>query len=149
MMKAVLEELSKARYDIFISAAAPSDFAPVSSPRKKLRTEEGTITLALKPTPKIIEEVKKRMPNIYLVAFKAETSGSAKELRNAIRRFKDKVGANVVVGNDVSGGKGFGTDTNSVVILGRRRTNTSGERSKDEIARIILDEVIADQKPRR
>jgi phosphopantothenoylcysteine decarboxylase/phosphopantothenate--cysteine ligase len=149
MMKAVLEELSKARYDIFISAAAPSDFAPVSSAGKKLRTNRGTIRLALKPTPKIVEEVRKRMPDIYLVAFKAETPGSPKELRSAIRKFKDKVAANVVVGNDVSGGKSFGTDTNSVVILGRRRAITSGEQSKDKIARILLDEVVADQKPRR
>jgi phosphopantothenoylcysteine decarboxylase/phosphopantothenate--cysteine ligase len=149
MMKAVLEELGKTRYDIFISAAAPSDFAPVSSPRKKLRTERGKITLTLKPTPKIIEEVRKRMPKIYLVAFKAETSSSGKELRSAIRRFKDKAGANLVAGNDVSRGKGFGADTNSVVILGRRRTIASGERSKDKIAGILLDEVAADQKPRR
>jgi phosphopantothenoylcysteine decarboxylase/phosphopantothenate--cysteine ligase len=149
MMKAVLEELGKTRYDIFISAAAPSDFAPVSSALKKLSTEGGRITLVLDPTPKIVEEVRKRMPEIYLVAFKAETSGSAKELRSTIRRFKDKVGANVVVGNDVSGGRGFGTDTNSVVIVGRRRTIASGEQTKDEIARILLDEVVADQKPRR
>jgi phosphopantothenoylcysteine decarboxylase/phosphopantothenate--cysteine ligase len=148
MMKAVLEELGKSRYDVFISAAAPSDFAPVSSARKKLRTEGGRITLALKPTPKIIEEVRKRMPKIYLVAFKAETTGSAKELRSAIRRFKDKVGADMVVGNDVRGGKGFGTDTNSVVILRRGRTKASGERSKDRIARIVLDEAVADQRPR-
>jgi len=149
MMKAVLEELGKATYDLFISAAAPSDFAPASSARKKLSTEGGRITLALEPTPKIIEEVRKRTPKIYLVAFKAETSGSARELRSAIRRYKDKVGADLVVGNDVSGGKGFGKDTNSVVILGKRRSSASGERSKDKIARIILDEVVADRKTRR
>jgi phosphopantothenoylcysteine decarboxylase / phosphopantothenate---cysteine ligase len=146
MMKAVLEELGKARYDIFISAAAPSDFTPVSSARKKLRTDRGRVTLGLMPTPKIIDEVRRRMPKIYLVAFKAETSGSAKELRSAISRFKDKVGANMVVANDVSGGKSFGTDTNSVLILTRRRTSTSGELPKDKIARILLDEVIADQR---
>lgn len=146
MMEAVLAEMKKTQYDIFISAAAPSDFAPVSSAPKKLRTELGKITLVLKPTPKIIEEVRRRMPKIYLVVFKAETSASSKELRSAIRRFRDKVGADVVVGNDVGGGKGFGTDTNSVVILGRRGASTSGELSKDKIARMILDEVVADQK---
>lgn len=146
MMEAVLKELGKTRYDVFISAAAPSDFAPVSSANKKLSTEGTRMTLALKPTPKIIEEVRKRMPKIYLVAFKAETSSSTKELRNAIRRFKNKVGANMVVGNDVSGGRGFGADTNSVLIISRRRTSMSGEQSKDKIARILLDKVVADQK---
>jgi phosphopantothenoylcysteine decarboxylase/phosphopantothenate--cysteine ligase len=149
MMTAVLKELDRTRYDIFISAAAPSDFAPASPASKKLRTEQGMITLSLRPTPKIIEAVRRRMPKIYLVAFKAETPGSEKELKRAMRRFKDKVGANMVVGNDVSGGKGFGTDTNSVVMLGRRLTRASGERPKDKIARIILDEILADRKPKR
>jgi phosphopantothenoylcysteine decarboxylase/phosphopantothenate--cysteine ligase len=147
-MEAVLEELDKASYDVFISAAAPSDFAPVFPAHRKIPTEKGTMTLTLKPTPKIIGEVRRRIPKIYLVAFKAETSGSAKELRSAIKKFKDKAGANMVVGNDVSGGRGFGTDTNSVVILGRSRT-TSGELPKDKIARILLDEVAADRLPNK
>jgi phosphopantothenoylcysteine decarboxylase/phosphopantothenate--cysteine ligase len=106
------------------------------------------MTLTLRPTPKIIEEVRRRKPKLYLVAFKAETSGSAKELRGAIKKFKDKVGANMVVGNDVSAGRAFGTDTNSVVILGRSST-TSGELSKDKIARILLDEIAADRLPNK
>ncbi len=148
MMKAVLEELGKTRYDIFISAAAPSDFAPVSSARKKIPTKKGIMTLTLKPTPKIIEEVRRRMPKVYLVAFKAETSASAEKLKGAIKRFKDEVGADLVVGNEVSGGKGFGADTNSVVIQGKKAT-ASGEHSKEKIARILLDEIAAEQKTKK
>jgi phosphopantothenoylcysteine decarboxylase / phosphopantothenate---cysteine ligase len=107
------------------------------------------MTLALEPTPKIIDEVRKRLPKIYLVAFKAETSGSPEELKRAIKKFKDKVGANLVVGNDASEGKAFGRDNNDVVIQGDRKTRTSGEQSKEKIAKIVFDEIVADQRPRK
>lgn len=51
--------------------------------------------------------------------------------------------ADMVVANDVSGGKVFGADTNSVLILQGRASKSVGERSKSEIARVVLDEVVA------
>ncbi|MEE9474715.1 MAG: bifunctional phosphopantothenoylcysteine decarboxylase/phosphopantothenate--cysteine ligase CoaBC, partial [Candidatus Hydrothermarchaeaceae archaeon] len=43
--------------DIFISAAAVSDFAP-SPTKKKIDTERGDLALKLMPTPKILERIK-------------------------------------------------------------------------------------------
>jgi len=48
-----------------------------------------------------------------------------------------------VVANDVSNGKGFGADTNSVLILGGRTTRKLSERPKEQIAKVILDMVAA------
>ncbi|MBI3860233.1 MAG: bifunctional phosphopantothenoylcysteine decarboxylase/phosphopantothenate--cysteine ligase CoaBC [Thaumarchaeota archaeon] len=145
MRNAVVEELGSGRYDVFVSAAAPADFAPLSRRQRKLPTREGEITLVLKPTPKIIMEVRKRWPKVYIAAFKAETTGSKKELVAKTMEFRDRVGADLVVGNDVGGGRTIGKDTSSVVILGRKAVELS-ERPKERIAGAILDAIAAGLK---
>ncbi len=143
MQDAVLCELERGRCDAFISAAAPADFVPESQASTKIHTREGAFSLKLRPSRKIIDEVRKRWPKLYLVAFKAETAPSKEELAKAAKRFMKESGVDMVVANDVSGGKGFGADTNSVLILQGKGSKSLGERSKDDIARAVLDEVAA------
>lgn len=141
MRDAALEELEKENCDAFIMAAAPADFGPEQEAKAKIRTRDGALSIRLNPTPKIIDEVRKGWPKVYLVAFKAETAPEKKGLIEAAKRFRKESGADVVVANDVSGGKAFGEDTNSVLIVQEGGVKSIGERSKNEIARIVLDEV--------
>ncbi len=143
MRDAVLSELEAGRCDAFISAAAPADFVPESRVSTKIHTREGAFSLKLRPSRKIIDEVRGRWPKLYLVSFKAETAPSKEELAKAAKRFMKESGADMVVANDVSGGKGFGADSNSVLILHGKDSRSLGERSKDDIARAVLDEVAA------
>lgn len=144
MSRAVMAGLKSGRFGVFVSAAAPSDFAPQSPAKSKIPTSAGPTTLVLKPTPKIIEEVRRRWPKLFLVVFKAETVRSGSELRKAGSSFRAALGAQAVVANDVSGGKGFGADENSVLIITKNRTLAIENRPKEEIARRILDLVSAE-----
>jgi phosphopantothenoylcysteine decarboxylase/phosphopantothenate--cysteine ligase len=141
MRDAALEELEKEECDAFIMAAAPADFGPEQQAKSKIRTRDGALSFTLKPTPKIIDEVRKGWPKVYLVAFKAETAPEKKDLIEAAKRFRNESGADIVVANDVSGGKVFGEDTNSVLIVQDSGMKSVSERSKNEIARAVLDEV--------
>ncbi len=141
MRDAALEELQKGKWDAFIMAAAPADFGPQQQAKAKIRTRDGAFTLKLNPTPKIIDEVRKGWPKVYLVAFKAETAPEKKNLIEAAKRFRKESGADMVVANDVSSGKAFGEDTNSVLIVQDSGLKSISERSKNEIARVVLDEV--------
>jgi phosphopantothenoylcysteine decarboxylase/phosphopantothenate--cysteine ligase len=141
MRDAAIGELEKGKCDAFIMAAAPADFGPEKEAKSKIRTRDGALLLRLMPTPKIIDEVRKGWPKVYLVAFKAETAPQRKELIEAAKRFKKDSGADMVVANDVSGGKAFGEDTNSVLIVQDSGLTTLSERSKNEIARAVLDKV--------
>ena len=58
-------------YDIFISAAAVSDFEFKKEYEKKIDSSS-SLFLNLKPTTKIIRQIKKINPDIFLVGFKAE-----------------------------------------------------------------------------
>jgi phosphopantothenoylcysteine decarboxylase/phosphopantothenate--cysteine ligase len=141
MRDAALEYLEKGECDAFIMAAAPADFGPEHEAKAKIRTRDGAFSLRLMPTPKIIDEVRIGWPKVYLVAFKAETAPEKKDLIEAAKRFRKESGADIVVANDVSGGKAFGEDTNSVLILQDSGMKIVSERSKNEIARVVLDEV--------
>jgi phosphopantothenoylcysteine decarboxylase/phosphopantothenate--cysteine ligase len=143
MRDAVMSELDKGRCDAFISAAAPADFVPESRASNKIRTSDGVLSLRLRPSEKIIEEVRRKYPKLYLVAFKAETTPSKEELAKAAKRFMKESGSNMVVANDVSGGKGFGADTNSVLIIQAKGSKSLAELPKNEIAKAVLDEVAA------
>ena len=141
MRKAVMKNLESGRFDVFVSTVAPADFAPVSPASKKIPTSAGQMTMVFKPTPKIIEEVRKRWPKIFLVALKAETIPKNSALKSAGEAFRAKSKADVVVANDVSEGKGFGADDNSVLVISKGRTLELTQRPKEEIARRILDVV--------
>ena len=143
MLDAVLSEIKASEADAFISAAAPGDLAPTAAAESKIPTREGEIDLRLKPTPKIIDNVRKRWPKLCIVAFKAETALSQEDLKQAAKRFMHHAGADLVVANDVSNGKGFGADTNSVLILDGGTTKKLSERPKEQIAKVILDMVAA------
>jgi phosphopantothenoylcysteine decarboxylase/phosphopantothenate--cysteine ligase len=149
MLEAVLGELKEGGVDVFISAAAPADFAPASPSTDKIPTRKGNLILELKPTPKIVWEVRRRHPQTYLVAFKAETTPSEEELERRARRYLKETGVDVVVANIVLNGMAFGTDWNSVTIVNRDRSVRLGPDLKEKLAVKILDEVSRGLKKRR
>ena len=120
MLTAVQKELQEKKYDTAILSAAAADYG--ASERKMEKTPSGKDewTIHLKPLPKVVENVKKIDPEIFLVGFKAEYNLSDEEL---IQRAYDRLmGArmDLIVANDVSRDKtGFGTDTNEVFIVDR------------------------------
>jgi phosphopantothenoylcysteine decarboxylase/phosphopantothenate--cysteine ligase len=129
-------------HDIFISAAAVSDFIPeIEAGITKISSNQGT-TIKLKTAPKIIGEVKRINPEIFLVGFKAEYGVSGEELIDSARRRMEESGADLMVANDVAvDSGGFGSDENQVVIIDGDVLSVPLS-SKREIARKILDKVV-------
>lgn len=141
MMEVILAELGKEKCDAFVHSAAPADFAPDEPAAKKIPTANGGIEVRLRPTPKIVDEVRRRWPSLYIVAFKAEAAGSQEELEGAAARFLKESGVDMVVANDVGWGKGIGGATNSVTLLGGGPKKVMKEQGKALIAEAILARV--------
>ncbi len=130
-------------YDIFISAAAVSDFIVDRSLNKshKISSKED-LTLHLKPAPKILNSVKNINPNILLVGFKAEYNVSEEELISLAQKKIQTSGADIIVANDISiDGAGFGSDKNQVIIVDDD-TFTVPLTSKMEISQKIIAKII-------
>jgi phosphopantothenoylcysteine decarboxylase / phosphopantothenate---cysteine ligase len=145
MYKAVMSELSSKTYHIAIMAAAVADFTPAKRSDKKIDTKQGKMELSLVPTRKIIDEVKNKSKDTFLVAFKADYCVSESELiEKAYRKLKES-DAGIIVANDI-GRKGSeaGSDKNEVFIVDRNKNVVHfPPESKTQVARRLL-EIVAE-----
>jgi phosphopantothenoylcysteine decarboxylase/phosphopantothenate--cysteine ligase len=122
--------------DIIIQAAAVSDFS-VDKIDKKISSKH-KISIELKPTIKIIDQIKKINKKIKIIGFKAESKVSKKQLVDkAYEKLKD-CSADFIVANDISKGV-FGSETNDVVIVGKKKETIYVRGSKKKIASDIID----------
>ena len=125
-------------YDIFISTAAVSDFEIVDYKNKKIDSES-SLSISLKPTLKIIRNIKKINPDIFLVGFKAEFNIYREDIIYCARKQINDAGTDIVVANDVSQKDcNFGSDKNEVLIIDDDVLSVP-LASKDEIAKTIMD----------
>jgi phosphopantothenoylcysteine decarboxylase / phosphopantothenate---cysteine ligase len=138
MAEAVLEWLPQAT--VVIMTAAVADFQSSSAVDHKIKKQDGTVTLQLKPTRDILSEVRsQRRPGQCVVGFAAETDHV---LENAAAKLHSK-GLDLIVANDVTQeGAGFAVDTNIATILfpdGRREALP--QMTKLQLADRVLDAV--------
>ena len=131
--------------NVLIQAAAVSDFRVKSPSATKLKRSVlgDEVSLELVANPDILAEAVTRIRNEALdctvVGFAAETASSRDDLVElATNKLKSK-GCDMIVANDVSAGKVFGSDDNHVVILTKLGESTEVSGSKTSVANSILD----------
>ncbi|MDR1851849.1 MAG: bifunctional phosphopantothenoylcysteine decarboxylase/phosphopantothenate--cysteine ligase CoaBC [Propionibacteriaceae bacterium] len=127
--------------DIVVMAAAPADFTPCTRSETKLKKvgDQGLV-LELQQTQDVLAKLgKQRRDGQVIVGFAAETASSAADLEQKGRDKLARKGADLLVLNDVSGGRVFGEDTDSVQIIDSVSTVDRVEASKDVVAHHILD----------
>ncbi|MBI5509751.1 MAG: bifunctional phosphopantothenoylcysteine decarboxylase/phosphopantothenate--cysteine ligase CoaBC [Deltaproteobacteria bacterium] len=127
---------------VVVMAAAPVDHRPstVAATKTKKTAIGARTTVELEATPDILMTLKPELAGKVVVGFAAETDQVA---RHAAQKLTTK-GLDLVVANDVTErGAGFGTDTNSVLLIDR---DGGKERlplmSKLKVADDILDRVV-------
>ncbi len=143
MFNTVVSELKAKKYDAAILSAAASDWGPVDRKMEKTPSSQGEWTLKLKALPKIIAEVKKADPKVFLVGFKAEYDITEEELIDRSYKRLKEMKMNLIVANDVSKeNRGFNVDTNEVYIIDPKRDVLHiSLTSKKEIAGRLIDKV--------
>lgn len=151
MREAVVSELKLKKYDALIAVAAAADWTVKKPFSHKVSTHKlHSLDLKLKPTKKIIDDVKKASPKTFLVAFRAEYKLSKKELIESAYKRLLEANADLIVVNDVGKkGVGFGTDTNEIFIVDREKKVVHVPLAlKREVATKILDVVNEKVKPK-
>ena len=133
--------------DVIVMAAAPADFRPAAVHHQKIKkTDGGTVpTIELITNPDIAAELgAAKRPGQLLVAFAAETHDALDNARGKLVRKR----ADLIVVNEVGVDRVFGSDHNTVTILGADGSTTAlGELSKDDVADAIWDQVVARLDP--
>lgn len=139
MYSAVMKEIDT-KTTAFISSAAVLDYVPSQKEERK-RPSGDAFEIKLNPTIKIIEEVRRKHKNLFIVGFKVEFGVTDKELDAKARVKIDSGICNLVVANDAKReGVAFGTDTNQVIIVGPNGYSQPLDMaSKRDIARGIIN----------
>jgi len=131
-------------FDVVVMPAAISDFkSETVSERKLKKSAESTLDLHLVQNPDIISLISRQTHQIskksVVVGFAAETE-SGDELISLAKEKLERKGLDLVIANDVSNGRGFDSDANSVFIVSKN-TVESVSGTKREIASKIFDAI--------
>ena len=130
--------------DIVIKAAAVADYRPKKVSDEKIKKSDGQMVLEMERTEDILG---------YLGAHKREGQflcGFSMETENMLENSKAKLAkkhVDMIVANNLKvQGAGFGTDTNIVTIITKENITELELLSKDEVAKRLLDEILALRK---
>lgn len=127
-----------AHHDIIVKAAAVADYGVAQMAEHKIKKSDGNMSLELVRNPDILASLGREKPDgQVLVGFCMETQNL---IENAQAKLEKKNCDFIVANNLFSEGAGFGTDTNTVTILGADGEKITPENmSKEKLAHIILD----------
>nr|MDO8116334.1 bifunctional phosphopantothenoylcysteine decarboxylase/phosphopantothenate--cysteine ligase CoaBC [Candidatus Sigynarchaeota archaeon] len=145
LLDTILKELKSNKYDFFISAAAVSDFKPAETWDEKVSSKKDELVIKLVPNPKIIKEVRKDFPELFIVAFKAEVQKKDEDMVENAYKTLVSSDADLIVANDVGGRKdtGFDSSTNEVYIIDKQKNIAHTPlQSKRSIAVTIVDKTL-------
>lgn len=127
--------------DIFIFAAAVSDFRAANPPTQKIKRTGNSLALPLVENPDIAQAISYgKRPGQITVGFAAETNDlETQALAKLARKHLD-----AIVANDVTNPRiGFDSEENEVTIFLRDGTRISvSRRSKGDVAREIFDAIL-------
>ncbi|MDT0676721.1 bifunctional phosphopantothenoylcysteine decarboxylase/phosphopantothenate--cysteine ligase CoaBC [Autumnicola musiva] len=125
--------------DVVIAAAAVSDYKPKVIADKKIKKSEQEFTLELTRTQDILAGLGKRKTHQKLIGFALETND---ELENARGKLHRKNLDFIVLNSMQDKGAGFKIETNKVTIIFPGNEKSFELKSKKEVARDILNEVV-------
>jgi phosphopantothenoylcysteine decarboxylase / phosphopantothenate---cysteine ligase len=133
--------------DAVVMAAAPADYRPrtVSETKIKKAADGSAPPLELEQTPDILAEIShdRARAGTVIVGFAAETGDATTPVLELAKAKLARKGCDLLVLNDVSGGKVFGSPENEAVILDAAgETSTVPRGSKGVLAHAIWDRVV-------
>ena len=132
MLEAVIQRASGCH--IFIACAAVSDYAPAHYSARKLKRDDSIARLELAPCPDILGQVAGLPQRPFLVGFAAETQDVEKKARAKL----DAKGVDMIVGNRVGDGQGFGDVESSLRVVWKGGRQRVGPGAKPELARQLI-----------
>lgn len=133
-----------AEQDIIIKAAAVADYRPTRPADEKVKKQDGNTALEMERTEDILSYLgANKWPGQFLCGFSMETENM---LENSRAKLVKKRADMIVANNLKTAGAGFGTDTNVVTIITEDSCRELSLMSKADVARVVVDEIVARMK---
>jgi phosphopantothenoylcysteine decarboxylase/phosphopantothenate--cysteine ligase len=142
MEREVLARAGKS--DLVLMAAAVADYRPSNPATAKIKKSDKPLSLELEPVPDILAELGRRRGahgRPVLVGFAAETE---QVLENARGKLEAKNLDHVVANQVGQAGSGFGSETNTIILLSRHEGAEEWPRlTKEQVAGRLMDHLAA------
>lgn len=122
--------------DIGIASAAVADYAPKDIALEKIKKNEDTFSIEMVKNPDILKTMGEQKKHQFLVGFALETQN---EEENAKGKLVKKNLDMIVLNSLRDEGAGFKNDTNKIKIFTTTEKKEFSLKSKDEVAKDILD----------
>jgi len=122
--------------DIAIASAAVADYAPKEVAKEKIKKSDDSLTIELVKNPDILKTMGERKSKQFLVGFALETQN---EEENAKGKLEKKNLDMIVLNSLRDEGAGFKNDTNKIKIFTKTRLKEFQLKSKNEVAKDILN----------
>lgn len=138
----MLEETQRCfpQSDIFIAAAAVSDYRPRTFSAQKIKRTKAGLSLELVENPDILEAMGAQRQSQIIVGFALETE---QEQENAMRKLMDKKADCIVLNSLRDAGAGFSHETNKIQLIDRSGEKIAfGLKPKREVARDIFKFIV-------
>jgi len=139
MMNAVNEHVADT--DIFIAAAAVSDYRPLQCASEKIKKTSDSLTLALSRTTDILATVAARAPRPFVVGFAAETQNVE---RNALAKLEGKR-LDMIAANQVGDNLAFDCEDNALTVYWPGGKQDLGHAPKRQLAAALVS-LIAERR---
>ena len=139
MMAAVNEHFEGT--DVFIAAAAVSDYRPVQAAAEKIKKTSDSLVLALSRTTDILATVAARTPRPFVVGFAAETQNVE---RNALAKLEGKR-LDLIAANQVGDNLAFDCEDNALTLYWPGGQRELGRAPKRQLAAALVS-VIAERR---
>jgi phosphopantothenoylcysteine decarboxylase/phosphopantothenate--cysteine ligase len=135
MFDATLQHIATSGADIYIGAAAISDYRPASPALQKIKKSADTFVLEMTKSPDLLATIAALDDGPFTVGFAAETENLERFANDKLERKR----LDMIVANLVGRNLCFDADDNEVVVLWPGSRVPLPKASKPELARQLVD----------
>ena len=122
-------------------SAAASDYVVKNATSTKIKSVKKEISVKLTRAPKIIDVVKSKQKDIFLVGFKAETDISKRELVYRAKKKLKQSNADMIIANDIGQKYNKDTNYNEIIIVDSKNTINIPRTKKEKLSKIICKNI--------
>ena len=135
MYDATLQQIAAGGTDIYIGAAAISDYRPAAPSAQKIKKSADTFVLEMTKSPDLLATIAALHAGPFTVGFAAETENLERFATDKLERKR----LDMIVANLVGKNLCFDADDNEVVVLWPGSRVPLAKASKPELARQLVD----------
>lgn len=132
------QKLDESQYDIIIHSSAVSDYNTIDQHDGKLPSGDDKFNIKLTTTPKLVDGIRVKAPDAFLVKFKLQVGLTKDELLGIAHRSLTHSKAQLIVANDLD----YMDGENHVAFVMEENGDYKEAKTKETMCKLLADEIL-------